>query len=1460
MKDRLNIEGFETREFSEPVSCAPKPHSPALAEAFCKMAGPEHLLVREAHALAGRHVAQQVGKSSLAGEVDRIADLYGSYRQLKTKLTNDNTRVSASPELTLLVENGYFVDAQMAKLIRAAKGYRKRKVLAVSAYDRKTATRVFVVVRHLFETVGDCNKTVLIDFLQAYQELFPLELGELWLLPDMCALVALTLITSAAERCMAADDGPRHLSSLLDSPSLDKLVMSLRFVETANWNSIVDTISPTERVLRGDPSGHYALMDVETRSTYREAAVKLAEALSSTEIRVAQAAVELASLASEDQSQALDIHRRHVGYYLVGDGICSLASRLATSSSMVRSARRRFNRVRSVKLYVATHVIAASLFWMGWAAELTYAGVQVGMAILLGFIATVALNQTLSSAVNAVIGRAPKARLPRLDYQDGIPAQALTCVTIPCLLENSEIVDKLLVQIENHMLRNRSDHFHFALLTDFPDAPSSHLPTDATLLQQAVEGIRRLNAVYSTAGEPIFHLIHRAREWNPQEGVWMGYERKRGKLLALNRLLLNADESAFSVIEGALPGRSFRYAIVLDGDTQLPSNTATVLVGIMDHPLNRPQIDYDRNRVAAGYTLIQPSIATAPPIEGESWYALLWGGRAGLDPYSHAKANLYHDLFGEGSYHGKGIYDIAALDTILANRLPSNRILSHDLIEGCYGRCTIASDVYLLEEYPNKYALDVMRQLRWMRGDWQIAAWLRASVPAMCGRRVQNTLSLLSRYKIFDNLARSMVEPSILMALLMSTLASSSIPLISALLALCFIVPATLGMVLTSTRRLGQPSGSSSPPLFWRELAGYAVRALFGTACLPYYGLLVVRTIAVTGWRLKFSNRHLLAWRTYSQSKQLLEGRSHQYLDTHHLSMLGTNLAFSAMLLCLAIFTAVDYVGYLVPWAVLWLIAPALSAQLSAARAPRRLSVGDSDRAYLRLASRRTWAFFEDAVTLESNWLPPDHLLQFPEPRFAKRTSPTNIGLALLAICTAYDLGYCGLWDALERLERSLSITGQLERHLGHLYNWYDIDTLQPLPPRYVSTVDSGNFVAHVMAVRQFLREASLADEPIAPLFEGLSDSMYVLKELAPQISLALRKFHTLIEESIAAAKRGDPLDRLRLYAQDLLKEVKRLATVFQGEATDHMQRLIQNVESVEREIRIVETARAGNLDFSRRVSRLIKICDDLISADFGVFFDADRGLLALGMDSKDSVCDQGHYDMLASEARLTAFVAVAKGDVHSRLWYSLGRLHMAGEGGTVLLSWSGSMFEYMMPNIVMSSIDGTLLDASVRGAVRRQIRHAAHTGLPWGVSESGYAEFEDSGNYCYQAFGLPSLGLQPGLGDRRVVAPYACALAAMLEPALAVSNLRRLAKMGTFTPYGFYEAIDFGEAGGELSGVVVMEHMAHHQGMTLLSFANVLTGGAMQARFARDPELRAAQILLAERIPERCDLFTRLD
>jgi hypothetical protein len=1463
MKDRFAIEGFESNNASASVTYL-APGSQSRASSLDTSLERARLLAREARLLAGRHLAQREVSSSLANEVARINGICARYRRLKSALTSGEVRAGANPELASLMENDYFVDAQVAELVRASRSYPGRKLPMAANDGERPAARIYAIAEHLFGIAhGVLDRATLLTFLQSYQEFVTLELGELWLLPDMCALVALERTISGAERYLSAAAGPCSPLPRSDASSLGDLVMSLRFVEVTNWNGIIGTISLTEKVLRQDPSGHYALMDAETRNGYRQAAVKLARAFRATEIRVVQAAIELARLASEGRAQASDPHERHVGYYLIGDGVERLASRLGQTVSLARSARRAFGGARSVGCYVSCHVGAALLLWAGAAAALAHAGAQVAMAVLLGLLTAAALNQALSAAVNAVIGRAPQARLPRLDYQNGIPAQAMTCVTVPCLLESAEVVHKLLVQIENHFLSNRSDHLHFALLSDFPDAPASHTPGDAPLLRQAVEGIRRLNETYCPdPRSPIFHLVHRDREWNAQEGAWMGFERKRGKLLAFNRLLLRGDGSAFSVVEGAFPGRPFRYAIVLDGDTQLPWNTATTLAGIMDHPLHRPRVDAAHKQVTAGYTLIQPALATAPPSAGGSWYALLWGGRAGLDPYSHAKANTYHDLFAEGSYHGKGIYDIAAFDAILADRFPDNRILSHDLIEGCYARCTIASDVYLLEEHPHRYVLDVMRQLRWMRGDWQIAAWLRSRVPTKGGARVRNTLSLLSRYKIFDNLARSLVEPAMLMALLASTLAGTSMPFIAAGVALPFVLPAAWGMASCTIRHLRQTSGASSPVLFRRDLAGHAMRAVLGMACLPYYGLLGLWAVFVTAWRLKISKQHLLAWRTYSQSKRLIEGQAVRRIAPHHLSMLAANLAFSATLCSLETWLVLDGIGYCMPWIALWLAAPAISSALGAARSPRRPSLNDSDRTFLRLASRRTWAFFEDALTSESHWLPPDHLLQLPSPHFARRTSPTNLGLGLLAICAACDLGYCGLWDAVRRLERSLLTISRLDRHLGHLYNWYDIDTLQPLSPRYVSTVDSGNFVAHLMVARQFLREARLADEPIAPLFQGLADTLQVLKELAPQTSPACGNLQILIGESLAAAARGEPIGQLRQHAQELLREVQEIAAIFHdGQAADHVRRLIVNAENLEREIRLVEAAQGGDLAFSHRVSRLIRICDELISADFGIFFDRDRGLLSLGMDAGKSVCDAGHYDMLASEARLTAFVAVAKGDVHSKLWYALGRLHTKGRKGPVLLSWSGSMFEYLMPDLVMPSIDGTLLDASASGGVRRQIHDAQDTGLPWGVSESGYAEFEDSGNYCYQAFGLPSLGLQPGLGERRVVAPYASALATMREPVQAIANLRRLAEMGAFTHHGFYEAIDFGSNGsGNLSGIVVMEHMAHHQGMALLAFANVLTNGAMQARFARDPELRAAQILLAERIPERCDIVTRLD
>ncbi|WP_369929425.1 glucoamylase family protein [Xanthomonas sp. NCPPB 2632] len=1350
--------------------------------------------------------------------------------------------VAACPNLQsslgTFLDNEYFLTAY-ATSVSDTLTARQSTVMPGQYREGTWSIRVLDVCEALAtSTAAVVDKESLSAFFACYQRVQPLDLAELWCVPSLCALALFQLIEAQIssidmlEASYAAEAGWPGEASI---SCLHSAVAALRFVANARWIDIVEGLSPTRDILAQDPARCFERMDIATRNSYLTVVSTMSMTWRIPEATIAGQAIRLSSLA---QGALPDPGRRgHVGYFLIDDGVVELARALKRRPP--RQASQAVSSIPGAIAYLGSRVVAHALCAGLLLVALLREGWPIGGALALAFLASVASYTIVGQLVSYMFSRGPhRPPLPRMDYRQGIPAVAATMVAVPCLLEDDDTVVRLLRRLESQYLRNRSAHIHFALLTDHTDAPTQATPGDQALLALATEGIRGLNERYGGCnGESIFHLFHRGRRYCPTEGRWMGWERKRGKVRALNRLLLDGDQGAFDAMVGKLPTYRFRYVICLDSDTLLPADAAGKLVATIDHPLVKPLLNVEARRVDAGYAIVQPYVATMPPMHGGTVYSRIWGGHGGLDHYSLAKADLYHDLFVEGSFIGKGIYDIEAFERCLAGRLPEGRILSHDLIEGCFARCTVATDITILDEYPAQSSVDMSRKQRWIRGDWQIAAWLGHQVPTDEGSRARNDLSLVSRYKIFDNLARSLVPPATLLALyvgmaepvghLMAIVALAAIFLPGAAKIAAFLVSS----LLARSRQFRQPDVS-------REIAHSSVMILFEFASLPRVALSNLMSIVTTLWRLGVTHRHLLEWRASSQVAAAAARQAHEAVGF----CTATSCISSA---CIGVL-ALMYPGTW-PLAALcisaWMAAPLLARVLGRPPVPDVVAQPDAD--YLRRMACLSWSYFVESATEQNHWLPPDHVQEYPVARVAPRTSPTNIGLGLLSCCAAHDLGQAGLRGTLRRLSSTLKTLARMEHHAsGHLFNWYDTRSLHPEEPRYVSAVDSGNYIGHLMVVRQFIREARDAPRIVTKGLQGLGDLFTLARESENVPGILADKAGAIASFS------GDPKrdgDDLRFWLESI---VHSLADGQHG-------RWHQRIGELAAEL-LEDIAPPSALE-AERIERLIEACNREIAADFGVFFDPGRQLLHLGMDGWSGICDAGHYDMLASEARLAAYVAIAKGDVPATSWYALGRLHTESDGELALLSWSGSMFEYLMPDIVMPSIPGTLLHLSMAAAVRRQRRQRPVVGMPWGVSECGYADLEPDGGYCYQAFGIHSLALKPDLGTRRVIAPYASSLACLVDVASSVPNLRQLEAMGASGHFGFHEAVDFGEAGNPPdAAAMVREVMAHHTGMSLASFASAVTGGAMQERFLRDPELGAAALLLAERRPARCVLATR--
>ncbi len=1288
-----------------------------------------------------------------------------------------------------------------------------------------------------------------------------------------------------------------------DQVSISNSIGSLRYLSSMDWREFVETMSVVEGVLRDDPTGIYAQMDFATRDRYRHVVERLARRSNQSETQIAQQTIALAIRSKIEQGG--EAAAAHVGHYLIGDGLPLLQREVGFRAPLRLLPHRRAGSVPlwaffgPIGLWTLAIGIALLLQlrldgWRGWPLWL--------FALPCALVASDLALALVNWAATLMVAPHP---LPRMDYSDGLPSESRTLVIVPTLLGSMDGVENLIEALEVRFLANRGPHIHFTLLTDFLDAAQQHAPNDAALLQLAQQRIARLNEKYADAsGEDRFFLLHRPRAWNERERAWMGRERKRGKLADLNALLRKGDASAFVLMEGdtRLLG-NVRYVITLDTDTQLPRDAALEFVGTLAHPLNRARWDDRVGRVVAGYGILQPRVGVSLSGALRSRYARWFGSDPGIDPYTRAVSDVYQDLFGEGSFIGKGVYDVEAFERALDGRFPDNAILSHDLLEGCYARSGLMSDAQLYEDYPARYAADVARRHRWIRGDWQLLPWLLRRVRREDGSRERNPLSGLSQWKIFDNLRRSLVPAALLLLMVVGwCVLDRALAWTLSLLGLLLITPmAALAMDLLRK--------SDELPLS-THLNGVAhaawlqsVRVGLYLACLPYEAWFALDAIVRTLWRLLVTRRHLLQWNPSSEVERTQR----------------TDLATSCRTMWFAPTLAAvvaAWIGYAhpgtlpvaAPILVLWLLAPALTWWISRPLPRRAPELSVEQVHFLGRLARRTWAFFESNVGADDHWLPPDNVQEQPVYVVAHRTSPTNIGLSLLANLSARDFGYITTTTLLARSAATLDTLSSLERHRGHFYNWYDTQTLKPLAPRYVSTVDSGNLAGHLLVLTEGL--VMLADAPLLNprTFDGLADTFGILCEYAdvvPSKPLAafrdeltasriqpprdLHAAHAALKqlahhaESLCAELpiAGSPSvsdtakswsEALHAHCRDAIADLLWCAPWLAASTEPHaatpdgiavmpsLRELAQHAPAANAIDAVSGNSASTQLHIaaaraSERIAhldRLARAACELAEMEYDFLYERSRHLLAIGYNVDERRLDDSYYDLLASEARLCSFVAIAQGELPQESWFALGRQLTSADGDPLLLSWSGSMFEYLMPQLVMPNFDDTLLDATMRAAVTRQIDYGRQRGVPWGMSESGYNTLDTQLNYQYRAFGVPGLGLKRGLAQDLVIAPYASALALMVAPEQACANLQRLTAAGYGGIYGLYEAIDFTPARlprGQ-TAVVIRSFMVHHQGMSLLSLAYVLLDQPMQKRFNANRHFQATMLLLQERVP----------
>ena len=1333
-------------------------------------------------------------------------------------------------------------------------------------------------------------------FVRAMQAHEPLTVDELW---AFSTFLNFALLESLLEEARTLRRAPESAAVQVFTCRFK----SLRSIGNADWVSFIEPLICFDALLSQDPANAYQRMDFESREMYRKRIAFIARRSDCTETQVAQTALDLARLASEHphDNPRMQVRQVHVGYYLVDKGFSQLAFRVGFHPPVAWRVRH-FILDRGDDFYFTAiqlftiFAIAAALFpVLPRIASLTSLAIAIVALVLPATQIAVDLTNNL---VTSLFDPNP---LPKLDFSDEIPLECTTLVAVPCLLLNEKQVRELVKDLEVRYLANRDPNLHFALLTDLPDSVSNPRENDThPLVELAIHLIGELNAKYGPHQCGSFMLLHRHRIFNTRQGVWMGWERKRGKLLDLNGLL-TGERDAFPVKAGGTDAlRQVRYIITLDADTQLPLGAAARLVGAIAHPLNQAIIDPKSRIVTEGYGILQPRISIAVRSTLRSRLAAIYSGRSGLDIYTRAISDAYQDLFGEGIFTGKGIYEVEILHTVLNHRFPRNSLLSHDLIEGAYARAGLASDIELVDDYPAHYCAYMHRQHRWMRGDWQIAPWIFARVRDEFGQKIANSISPISRWKIFDNMRRSLVDPFLLILFVAGWLGLPGGPLywtIVPLLLLIFPLLAQLGFGLVRALFSNQ-RGRSAEALaaFWQA----ALITLLHLVFLVHQMLFAFDAVLRSLIRWFITGERLLEWETAAQA-ELNSGRRSE-ID-RYLVAAPLMTACLALLIwfCAAHRTAIFCAA---PILLLWAVASPVIGWLN--RPPgERSRLRPADQEFLRLQALRIWRYFYEFGGERHNHLIPDNVEE--EGLYeAARISPTNAGLLLNARQAACELGFLTVPEFAAINSRTLAAIKKLEKFRGHLYNWYDTQTLRPLnSASFISTVDSGNMVAslytlhagvkHLVqrpllrfqllasirvywklmqsekglpaSIRRFRLPSSSADastwiawlpsartalSEAAAFQSGEAGCRWWLAETLHRVEAIL----TLVDDYLPwILPEYEPLHALSPH--NLLKEPTALsvddALLFAEALQAWLANSLETIAGQPATANLAErlrkklTVAIGNLQaLASSLRAMGQEAESLAEGtDFSFLVDPTRRILSIGYDVCTHSLHDSCYDMMATEARIATFFAIARGELSQQSWRKLSREHAHLYGRFLLLSWSGTMFEYLMPSLWIRSYPETLMARTLDTCVYVQKKFAHALKLPWGISESGNSVKDEDGHYQYQAYGIPRTALSVDAVAGPVISPYSTFLAFETDPSGALDNLRRMASSGWIGAYGFYEAADY--TGSPRKPVLVREWMAHHQGMSLLAILNVLHENVVQRWFHENAAVQAAERLLNE-------------
>ncbi len=1116
-----------------------------------------------------------------------------------------------------------------------------------------------------------------------------------------------------------------HFDIAIRKISMANCITSIKKIQRINFMDIFEKINGVEEILNKEPAGIYENMEYKTKEYYRNSIKEIARKTNMSEIYVAKKIIELCN------SKELGAKQSHIGYYLIDDGKEELFEKLEYKSKKLS------NEAKS-KIYITLIFILTIVLSLILAKTVTNSLIKYILTVL---ILLVPISEFVIQTIQYILGKIVKPKLiPKMDFSKGIDKENATFVVIPTIIKTKEKVKELFEKMEVFYLANKSENLFFSILGDCSESNTQEEKFDKEVIEEGLKLAEKLNQKYSNPDFPIFHFIYRERKFNESEEKYLGWERKRGLLTQFNEYILKHEKNKFrinTINQEKLP--KIKYVITLDADTDLVLNTAFELIGAMAHILNKPEIS--NGIVQKGHGLIQPRVGINLDVSHKNLFTKIFAGSGGIDSYTNAISDIYQDNFGEGIFTGKGIYDVEVFSKVLKNEIPENKVLSHDLLEGSYLRCGLATDIMLMDGYPTQYASFMNRLSRWTRGDWQIIGWLKGK------------LNSLSKFKIFDNLRRSIFEISIIVLILWSSFISAN-----------WLILATLGIIIYPflleiiSLAFSRKEGEKKQKTFTPHIVGFKgaiYRAILTLGCLPYKAYVELVSICKTIYRLTISHKHLLEWMTSEEAEKQAKTSVLNYYK-----MMAANVVLGLILILISIIQKNKFdIILLTIVGILWIITPYIMCKISMVVEKKKVQLQENESKYLKEVAKKTWQFFKDYLKPEYNYLMPDNYQEDRKEVIVTRTSSTNIGLSMLAVISSYDLGFENLSETIELLGNIIDTVYDLPKWNGHLYNWYDIKTKNPLIPKYISTVDSGNLVGYMYTTKSFL--------------ENLND-------------------------------KNDKIE--------ITEETKN---------------------------RVIELKN--------------KLTEMIDKADFKVLYCEEQRVFSIGFNIEENKLTDSYYDLLASEARQASLVAIAKKDVPSKHWNNLSRTLTVLRKYKGLVSWSGTAFEYLMPNINIPRYEGSLLDESCRFAIMNQLEYSKKLGIPWGISESAFNLKDLHSNYQYKAFGIPWLGLKRGLADEMVVTTYGCVLAITDKPHEVVENLKVLEKEGMLNKYGFYESIDYTPervSKGKKSEPV-KTYMAHHQGLILLSIDNFFNNYIFQKRFMKNPEIKAISILLQERMPD---------